>query len=117
MNDTIYVAVKLPITTHPQKCRIGVCEGMPTIDDGWQLFSYVVSNDADNIYSNVIDTIIDVKETNFDLENKAWILPANSLDKLMILVSSFQYSVSFKIASMLCLNGIISSKAVLNASL
>ena len=71
MNDTIYVAVKLPITTHPQKCRIGVCEGMPTIDDGWQLFSYVVSNDADNIYSNVIDTIIDVKETNFDLENKA----------------------------------------------
>ena len=61
---------------------------MPTIDDGWQLFSYVVSNDADNIYSNVIDTIIDVKETNFDLENKAWILPANSLDKLMILVSS-----------------------------
>ena len=88
MNDTIYVAVKLPITTHPQKCRIGVCEGMPTIADGWQLFSYVVSNDADNIYSNVIDTIIDVKETNFDLENKAWILPANSLDKLMILVSS-----------------------------
>lgn len=88
MNDTIYIAVKMPMTTHPQKCRIGVCKGTPVVDNGWQLFSYVVSSDADNIYSEVINTIIDVKNTNFDFKDDAWLLPANSLDKLMILVSS-----------------------------
>ena len=56
---------------------------MPIDDEGWQLFSCVVSNDADNIYSHVIDTIIDVKETNYDLENEAWLLPLNGLDGLI----------------------------------
>ena len=81
MNGVVYVAFKEPINQHPQKCRLGVCEKIPTMSEGRGLFSYIVSNDADDIFREVYETFNDIKETNYDPDNDAWMLPLNVVDK------------------------------------
>ena len=81
MNNMVYTAVKAPITKHPQKCRIGVCNGTPTVEEGWILFSSIISEDADEIYTCIMELLNDIRETNYDVENAAWIVPINALDK------------------------------------
>ena len=83
MNNTVYTAVKAPITRHPQKCRIGVCNGTPTLEEGWILFSSIVSEDAEEVYAHIAELLDDIRETNYDAENAAWMVPVNALDKWM----------------------------------
>lgn len=83
MNDTVYTAVKAPMTQHPQKCRIGVCNGTPVLEDDWLLYSSLITEYADKIFAEVNDTLNDVRATNFDTENNAWMIPIAVLDRWM----------------------------------
>jgi hypothetical protein len=82
-NDIVYIAYKEPMNQHPQKCRIGVCAGMPVLDEGWRLFSFARGEYADKIYSDILGSLNDVGGTNYDSENEAWLLPINGLDRLL----------------------------------
>ncbi len=83
-NDTVYIAYKEPLNQHPQKCRIGVCVGTPVLDTGWRLFSYAKGEYADEIYADILKTLNDVRGTNYDSENEAWVLPINGLDGMIV---------------------------------
>ena len=83
MNTTVYTAVKAPTTQHPQKCRIGVCNGTPVLEEGWILYSSLITENADEIHARVMGILNDVRETNYDAGNAAWMIPIAILDKWM----------------------------------
>ena len=83
MNTTVYTAFKAPIAQHPQKCRIGVCDGTPILDDGWVLYSSLITENADRICSEVTKSLNEVRETNYDAESDAWMITVACLDKWM----------------------------------
>ena len=96
MNNTVYIACKTPITQHPELCRIGMCSGTPTLGIGWNLFSSITSDDAEQIHSNMLESLDTVRNTNYDAANDAWMLLATVLDKWMtsrasLLKSEFQH--------------------------
>ena len=82
-NDTVYLAYKKSLNRHPQECRIGICGGTPVLDAGWHLFSYVKGEYADEIYTDILKSLNDLRETNFDLNDAAWLLPINGLDGML----------------------------------
>ena len=83
MNNTVYIAVKAPLKDPilPHNCRIGVCEGTPTLDEGWLLYSSAVTENADKIHARVMrlleNGVIRVEEDD------AWFLPIEVLDDWM----------------------------------
>ena len=83
MNTTVYTAVKAPTTQHPQKCRIGVCNGTPVLEDGWILYSSLITGNAEDIHTRVMKMLNDVRKTNYDAENDAWLIQISVLDYWM----------------------------------
>ena len=83
MNNTVYIAVKEPMRDPalPQKCRIGVCEGTPILENGWILHLSLVTEDADKIHARVMRLLgngaIRIEEDD------AWYLPIEVLDDWM----------------------------------
>ena len=83
VNDTVYVACKHQAGRHPERCRIGVCRGTPALEDGWSLFSTMKGESTDGVYAAVMQSLNDIKATNYDAVNEAWMIPAVVLDKWM----------------------------------
>jgi hypothetical protein len=85
MSDkTVYVIGKEPMTQHPQKCRIEICDKIPTPPKGWILYSSITTVDAEEIYSSVTEILNEIHETNYDPAECSWMIPIVVLNKWMI---------------------------------
>ena len=83
MDTTVYTAVKAPMKgLHDlQKCRIGLCNGTPTLEDGWILFSSLITDDAEKIYAAVRKTDLHrLPQGNYDAGDDSWLVPIFVLD-------------------------------------
>lgn len=100
MCDTVYVAYKEPLEQHPQIGRVGICNGTPILEKGWSLFSYMTGEDAETIFSSLVEDLNKVQESQkeipevqkqilgmppvHDADKDFWRLPIKVLDGWML---------------------------------
>lgn len=87
-NNVVYIAGKAPLTQHQDECRICVCRigsgfcGEPGLEAGWNLFSKLETEKADQVYDGVVKAL---KEggARYDAQRNIWTIPLVEADKLM----------------------------------
>ena len=84
-NDTVYIAGKAQMARHPEMCRIGVCSGTPILKEGWNLFSAMQGELANDIYASLIQFLNETQASKYDSETDAWMIPLVDLNERMIL--------------------------------
>jgi len=81
----VYIMVKTPIT-RPNVCKIGLSDSLPSVEDGWTLFSSIESDDAVKAFERLNKTVQSLPAPN--MVNDTILVPVSALDKWMVNIAN-----------------------------